>query len=129
MRALLDTCALVWVTTDAVRLSPEARELFKTPSNDFVVSSISLWEIALKVKRGKMDLGISVQEYVKRLSRLSNMEILDVTPRVWLHNVALDWDHRDPTDRTIVATADLENLPIVTRDERILRFYDRTVTA
>ncbi|MBT3374115.1 MAG: type II toxin-antitoxin system VapC family toxin [Lentisphaerae bacterium] len=129
MRVLLDTCALVWATRDAARLSPEARALIETPGNDFVVSSISLWEIALKVKRGKLALGLPMQEYVGRLSRLENVEILDVTPPVWLRNVALDWAHRDPADRTIVATAELEDLAIVTRDERILRFYARTVTA
>jgi len=57
------------------------------------------------------------------------MEIIDVTPRIWLRNVALDWAHRDPPDRTIVATAELEGLAIVTRDERILSFYARTVIA
>lgn len=129
MRVLLDTCALVWATTDAARLSPVVRNLVEMPGNDFVLSSISLWEIALKVKRGKLDLGIPVQDYVDRLSRLGNMEIIDVTPRIWLRNVALDWAHRDPADRTIVATAELENLAIVTRDERILRFYARTVIA
>jgi len=99
------------------------------PDNGFVVSSISLWEIALKVKRGKLALGIPVQGYVDRLSQLENVEIHDVTPRVWLRNVALDWAHRDPADRTIVATAELEGLTIVTRDERILRYYAHTVTA
>jgi len=39
----------------------------------------------------------------------------------------LEWDHRDPVDRTIVATAKKRRLPIITKDQRIRRFYKRTV--
>jgi len=43
--------------------------------------------------------------------------------------VALDWAHRDPADRVIVATAQARSLPLVTKDERLLSFYPNTIRA
>ena len=129
MECVLDTCALVWCTTAADRLAPAAREIASDPGSRFVLSSISLWEVALKCRRGKLDIGTGIREYVGRLRRLANLEIVDVTPEIWLTNVELDWEHRDPADRTIVATASLRELPIMTRDERIIGFYESIVEA
>jgi len=125
----LDTCALVWAACAADRLAPEARELLASPATECAVSAISLWEIALKHARGQLDLGISPKRFLARLRRLANMEIVDVTPEIWLASAALDWDHRDPADRVIVATAMERGLPLVTRDRRILDFHPDTVTA
>jgi PIN domain nuclease of toxin-antitoxin system len=119
----------VWATTDAAQLAPQARQIVEQSANQFVIASVSIWEIALKVKRGKLELGTPVADYVDRLARVGNLQIIDVTPRIWLRNVALDWAHRDPADRTIVATAELEGLAIVTRDDRILSFYPHTIVA
>jgi PIN domain nuclease of toxin-antitoxin system len=129
VRLVLDTCALVWATTDAARLSPEARRMVAAPESEFVVSSISIWEIAVKERRGKLELGVPPREYVARLRRAANLQIVDVTAEIWLASVALDWVHRDPADRTIVATAAVDALPIMTRDARILGFYPHTILA
>jgi len=129
MRLALDTCALVWASSDAGRLCSEARELLTDAAAEYVVSSISLWEIALKHDRGQLDLGIPPRAFLARLRGLQNVEIVDVTPEIWLSSVALEWDHRDPADRVIVATALERNLPLVTRDHRMLSFYPNTVKA
>jgi PIN domain nuclease of toxin-antitoxin system len=110
-------------------LATDAAELLASPVAEYVVSSISLWEIALKHHRGQLDLGISPKAFLARLHKMANMEIVDVTAGIWLASVALDWEHRDPADRVIVATAVSGNLPIVTRDQRILDFYAETIQA
>lgn len=129
MRVALDTCALVWAATDAARLAPEARDLLARPTAEYVISSISLWEIALKHARGQIELGIPPRAFLGRLRRLANLEIVDVTPEIWLSSIELDWPHRDPADRVIVATAQARNLPLVTRDARLLSFYPNTIRA
>ena len=45
----------------------------------------------------------------------------------WIKNIELDWDHRDPADRTIVATASLHACPLVTSDSAIRAFYSQTI--
>ena len=79
------------------------------------------------MKKGKLALPIPFPEYVGRLKKVDRLEIVPVTETIWLENLALDWDNPDPADRTIVATARLRNLPIVTKDGRMAAYYDKTV--
>jgi PIN domain nuclease of toxin-antitoxin system len=123
---VLDTSALLFWTLDPVQLSAQAN-LAIEKANHLVISSISVWEIALKVKRGKLDLPLPVDDYVERLSQLERLEILSVDVQMWLDNLRLDWDHRDPTDRTIVAIARRLDCPLVTSDRLIAGFYQKTV--
>lgn len=92
-------------------------------SEQIVVSSISFWEIALKMKQGKLALPTSAREFAARMTQVKNVEIVSVDTETWLRSVALEWDHRDPADRTIVATADLRGCPLVTSDRRIRELY------
>ena len=55
------------------------------------------------------------------------MEIAPGDERIWLKNLELDWDHKDPADRTIVATAMLLSSPLVTSDRIVKQFYAETV--
>ena len=127
MIVVLDTCVLVWAALSPGEMTPAARAVVEDPSNDFLVSSISLWEIALKVKRGRMDLGMPVRGFVHRLESMGNMEIVAVTTQIWLRSVELEWEHPDPADRVIVATADLRGVPIVTADTRIRGYHANVV--
>ncbi len=129
LRVVLDTCALVWSTCAQERLSDAARRLVEREDTSYVISAISIWEIALKVRKEKLSIGTTPAKLLGRLRRLASMQILDITPDIWLANVALDWAHRDLADRTIVATASSLQLPIVTRDQRILDFYPESIKA
>jgi len=68
-----------------------------------------------------------LDDYVSRLKSLNTLTFLPVDEETWLLNLSLEWDHRDPVDRTIVATAKNRSLPIITKDQRIRQFYKRTV--
>ena len=127
MELVLDTCALVWAAAAPESLSGTARRLLGDAGNDFLVSSISIWEVALKVRKRKIDLGFPVQELVRRLRSQENVALLPVDVRTWLRNVELPWEHSDPADRTIVAIAELRGVPIVTCDERIASYYDNVI--
>jgi len=124
----LDTCALLWWTLDPKKLSPAAATACEAAAREgAVVSSISVWEIGIKVKKGKLALPIPFPEYVGRLKKVDGLEIVPVSDTIWLENLSLDWDNSDPADRTIVATARLRNLPIVTKDSRMAAYYDKVV--
>ena len=123
---VLDTSALIFWTLDPVQLSAPARQAIEGEDR-LVVSSISVWEIALKVKRGKIELPLSIGDYVERLQRLEKLEILPVDARTWLDNLDLDWEHRDPADRNIVAIAARLDCPLVSSDGVIADFYLKTI--
>ena len=123
---VLDTNALVFWTLDRHRLSPAAMSLIAAEEHR-VISSISIWEVGLKVKRGALVLPLPVGDYVDRLKKVEGLQIVPVDERTWLKNVELEWSHRDPADRTIVATAMLETSPLVTSDATIQSFYERSV--
>ena len=91
-----------------------------------VISSISVWEIALKIKRKKLTIPLTIKDYVERLERLETLEIFPVDTQIWLENVDLPWEHRDPADRTIVALATRFDCSLVSSDQAIAKFYSKT---
>jgi PIN domain nuclease of toxin-antitoxin system len=123
---VLDTSAVLYWTLDPERLSSAARRAIED-ADRLVISSISVWEIGLKVKRGRLTIPLSISEYADRLERLGRLEILPVDMRTWLENLTLNWKHRDPADRTIVATARLLGCPLIASDRSIAEFYEETV--
>lgn len=127
-RVVLDSSALLFWTLAPHRLAPAARSAIDDATAfGWMASAISLWEIGLKVQRGQRSLGVSFAEYVQRLDLVDGLTLAPVDVRVWLRTLELDWLHRDPADRVIVATADLHALPLVTSDTAIARFYPPTV--
>jgi PIN domain nuclease of toxin-antitoxin system len=92
-----------------------------------VISSISVWEIALKVKRGKLVIPLTISDYVDRLCKLDELEILSVDVQAWMDNLDLLWEHRDPADRTIVALATRFDCPLITSDSVIAEYYKKAV--
>ncbi|HEY5572135.1 MAG TPA: type II toxin-antitoxin system VapC family toxin [Anaerolineales bacterium] len=123
---VLDTSALLYWTLDPDKLSSDAEQAIEN-ANRIVISSISVWEIALKLKRGKLVIPLTISEYVERLERLEALEILSVDVQTWLDNLELLWEHRDPADRTIVALATRFGCPLITSDRVIADYYQETV--
>lgn len=123
---VLDTSALLFWTVDPVKLSTSAREAIDT-ADHLIVSSISVWEIVLKVKRSRLEIGLPIEAYVAGLGALDRLRIEAVSVETWLKSVMLEWEHRDPADRVIVATAILHNCPLVSSDQTINDFYATTI--
>jgi PIN domain nuclease of toxin-antitoxin system len=123
---VLDTSALLYWTLDPARLTLKAEQAIQK-ADRILLSSISVWEIALKVKRGKLILPITLQYYVARLAHLDGLEIQSVDVQAWLDNLDLPWEHRDPADRTIVGLAVRLGCPLVTSDRVIAEFYPKTI--
>ncbi len=123
---ILDTSALIFWTLNREALSPKAEKAI-AEAESIAISSISIWETGIKTKKEKLDLPISITEYVEKLKTVEGFEILPVDERTWLKNLELDWEHKDPADRTIVATASLLASPLVTSDKRMIDFYSETI--
>jgi PIN domain nuclease of toxin-antitoxin system len=125
---VLDTHALVWWTLDPDLLSQPARRACREMERrGGLVSSISVWEIGILVKRSRLELPTALRSYLARLRQLAWLRVVPVEAETWLANLELDWTHRDPADRTIVALANSMELPLVTCDRSIRDFYSRAV--
>lgn len=118
--AVLDTHALLWWTLDPGKLSRKARTACnKIEEQGGYASSISVWELGIKIRNGKLDIGMSIRDYVEKLKSLGCLEIIPVDEIVWVRSFELDWEHRDPADRAIVATALIRRMPLLTKDDSI----------
>jgi PIN domain nuclease of toxin-antitoxin system len=121
---VLDTSALLFWTLSPDQLSVRARAAIDAAAPfGWLASAISLWEIGLKVQRKQLSLGVSFTEYVQRLQLVDGLVLAPVDVRTWLRTLELEWAHRDPADRVIVATAELQSLPLVTSDAEMGRYY------
>ena len=123
---VLDTAAVLYWALDPGRLSPTAARAI-AEADRILVSSISIWELAIKVRRGRLALPVSVREFAARLQEVRSVEIVPVDELLWLENVELDWDHRDPADRIAVALASRHGCPLVTSDRVIRDHYPAAV--
>lgn len=123
---VLDTSALLFWTLDPNHLTGAARQAIEQ-ADRILISSISIWEIALKVKKQVLELPLSVNEYANRLQSLEKLEILPVDGQTWLENLDLAWERGDPADRTIVALAVRFDCPLVSSDPVIANYYPGTV--
>lgn len=127
MSIVLDTCGLIWWSLDPDKLSNVARQACEQMERDKcgLVSSIALWEIAIKIKNKKLDLGVDLDVYLTALKRSDAVRIVSVDADTWLESVRLEWTHRDPADRVVVALARSYQAVIVTSDMKIRNFYSK----
>jgi PIN domain nuclease of toxin-antitoxin system len=123
---VLDTSALILWLDDSPSLSNAARQAIRTAEQS-VISSISIWEIALKVKHGRLLMRLPLEQLVGMLREVAGFQIIPVDGDMWLDSVLLDWDHRDPADRVIVALARRFDCPLVTSDRVIGSFYAKAI--
>jgi PIN domain nuclease of toxin-antitoxin system len=123
---VLDTGALVYWSLDPERLSVPAAAAIAAVEQK-VVSSISIWEIGQKIKRGELSLPLRLSDYVDRLGQVEGLEIAPVDEKCWMRSLMLDWDNGDTADRAIVATAMLRACDLISSDAQMQAFYSRVV--
>ena len=129
MKIVLDTCALIWWSLDPDKLSTTAKDACREmeKGKNGLVPSISIWEIAIKIKNKKLDLGVDLERYVATLKKSDVVQIIPIDEDIWLKSVSLDWTHRDPADRVVVALAEITQSAIITSDRQIKSFYSKVI--
>ena len=114
-KLVLDTCALLWLTTGDGKLSPLAKAAIDD-AEVVLVSAISLWEIGLKQNKGQLELPLSPREWFQRALDVHGLAVASLSLDILSGANELPWHHRDPADRFIIATAIQEHCPVVTAD-------------
>ncbi|MFY9951235.1 MAG: type II toxin-antitoxin system VapC family toxin [Candidatus Sulfotelmatobacter sp.] len=119
MRCLLDTHTLIWWMTNDSHLSKSAHALIENKHNFSLVSAASAWEIATKVRLGRLPAAAGlVQDFVADLAR-HRIGILPVSADHGLRAGLLPGPHTDPFDRMLIAQAIAENIPLVSNDRAL----------
>jgi len=109
---------VLWAAEGDGRLGPSAAELLRTfKTGEAVISDITLLEIAMLAKKGRIRLSVSVREYLHEIQR--NYPPLVITSEIAAAAMDLELPHGDPFDRIIVASARRHELPLLTRDRNI----------
>jgi len=122
MRALLDTSSFLWFIAGSDKLSLEAREIIEDFNNELVLSVASLWEIAIKVSIGKLELLRQFDQFIPEKLEENEIDIIHVEMAHLSEMMKLPFHHRDPFDRLIIAQSVSENLPVIASDS-IFREY------
>jgi len=95
----------------------------KEAKNKILISSISVWEICLLVKKDKLDLSMGVETWIKNIESFPYFEFIPVTNSIAAQSVNLpELMHKDPADRIVIATAREYRATIITSDEKILNY-------
>ncbi len=126
MKLLLDTRVFLWLLTEPERLGEHLRTV-ENPANGMLLSAASSWEIAIKVRLGRLELPDDPTRYVPDRMRAIGAEPLAVEHAHALEVAALPPLHRDPFDRLLVAQARHLGLTILTADAAVARYDVRTM--
>jgi PIN domain nuclease of toxin-antitoxin system len=118
---LLDTHAAIWLEIDPARLSTSVRNaLGGAAPADLYISDVTLSETARLLRQGRLSTTTDPVDWLERFAL--GFTVLPVTAPIAWAAAAFEWDHRDPCDRHILASAAALGLPLVTLDPRISAF-------
>ncbi|HEY5301394.1 MAG TPA: type II toxin-antitoxin system VapC family toxin [Acetobacteraceae bacterium] len=125
MKLLLDTHAVLWWLDDDQRLGARARELIADPANDVLVSVVSLWEIVVKTRIGKLEA--DCKEVFRAIERDGFVPLEIRLPHL-LSLVGLPMHHRDPFDHLLIAQAITEAAVFMSEDRNVSRYPVEIIT-
>ena len=113
---LLDTHTFLWFINDDKALSASAKGLIENPENILYLSIASVWEMAIKVSLGKLEVSSPFAEFIEEQLRENNITLLEIQISHTGLVSTLPFYHRDPFDRLIIAQALAENFSILGKD-------------
>ncbi|MGH9843637.1 MAG: type II toxin-antitoxin system VapC family toxin [Blastocatellia bacterium] len=118
MKYLLDTHAFLWAVSAPASLSATARQEIEDLQHELLVSTASLWEIAIKFSLGKLQLSSPYEVFIPYQLALLGTGILAASTDHYATVARLPHHHRDPFDRLIIAQSLVEQVPIISVDDK-----------
>ncbi len=127
MTVLLDTCVVLWATLGTANLTRTAAGIIADEKHTILVSAVTAWEIATKVRSGKMPEAEKLEGVFLEKMREAGYALLAIRPEDALRAGRLPGPHRDPFDRMLAAQALAADIPILSNDEALDQFGVRRV--
>jgi PIN domain nuclease of toxin-antitoxin system len=119
---LLDTDVFLWAAMQPGELSSKVRRLLENPANALVVSAASAWEIATKFRLGKLPSAKAIVGDFDDVTRRLGAQVLPVTHVHALRAGGYRQGHPDPFDLMLIAQAEIEGLPLISKDRALRQF-------
>jgi len=125
MKLLLDTHAFLWLLNDDYDhlRGKTAEKLFLDENNALYFSLASVWEMAIKISLGKLNLNQDLDAFIPEQLAINNIQLLDIRFEHVLKTMELPFHHRDPFDRLIIAQTFIEEMTLLSTDN-IFAAYD-----
>jgi len=127
VKVLLDTCAVLWAALSPSALSRNARQIIADESNVIFVSAASAWEIATKVRAGKLPGAEKLERNFLDVMEDAGYTLLAIDVESALRAGRLPAEHRDPFDRMIAAQALDRDIPVLSSDSQLDQFGIRRI--
>lgn len=122
---VLDTHTLVFWVSNPEKLSQKALKIIEQEKKKggILISTISIWEIYMLIKKGRLKLSMDVDTWVKQLESAPFIRFIPVDNEIAGRSVNLPgFSAKDPADRMIVTTAIINGASLITSDKRILGY-------
>lgn len=113
---LLDTHTFIWFVLDSPKLSLTLRRSIEDENNEKLLSTASIWEIAIKQSTGKLYFGLPFRVFIEQQLSLNSIELLNINLDHIAVVATLPLHHRDPFDRLLIAQSMVEQIPILSAD-------------
>ena len=122
MKFLLDTHVWLWWAFDDSKLPSSMRAIIAEPTNIILISAASAWEIATKVRIGKLPSAVTLAQDIDTWRIRCGFRELPVTISHAQRAGAWTNPHRDPFDRMLAAQGAIEQVPLMTADPVLKSF-------
>ena len=129
MKLLLDTHIWLWSLGEPHRLSKRVAKELDDRQNELWLSPISIWEVIVLWQKKRILPDLDVERWIPRALRSLPLREAALTHEVALETARLQFPHRDPADRFLVATAKVFELTLVTADERLSKLREIPILA
>lgn len=117
MRLLLDSHTLIWAVDDPSKVTLTVMVLLQNAANELLLSTATIWEIAIKVAKGNLPLSLPYRPWMDKAIADLDLTILPITLDHAERQIGLPFHHRDPFDRLIIAQSLAENMAVVSADK------------
>lgn len=128
-RLLLDTHIVLWLDSGDDRLRTSTRGLIDgcwQNGGTIFLSAVTVWEIALLVDTGRIDLDVPIASWIERFLDRPGIQAVPLDHKAAARSYQLHHlEHRDPADRLLISTAIGLSCPLITYDDRIVRFGNK----
>lgn len=122
MKLLLDTHSFIWWVSAPERTSSRALALCEDRANELILSVASVWEMQIKLQRGKLQLALPLRDLVASQRQADSMVLLPVELTHVLALQSLPTPHNDPFDRILIAQAIAEEVTLLSQDAVFARY-------
>lgn len=123
----LDTHVLIWYA-EGINLSQSQVDLIEKAREKgcLYISAISIWEITLLASKGRIALSIHLEEWINQLLSTPGLNVIDLSIPILVQSCELlNYPHKDPADRLIIASSRSINSHLMTFDQKIIDYAEK----